>query len=224
MLPIPFSDFIPKLLKRNLSADDGGTALANLIDTHLEEWKEELLEMLFFKLAERSPALFLSELGYYLSADLKALNTERTKRIKIDTAVARHKVRATWTYDAKIRIDAVTGYSAAIYAAEDSEDCVEMGGLDIEDSSVYWSTERGDDTMDSDLGTWELGFQTEYVVAGNIYIDCHEGVIGSTLSAAEIAEIVAEIETDVVPAYFRVYLCYIDALGVINVYPGGIIE
>jgi len=222
MLPEDFLSYIPKFLKDNIDAS--GEALVTYMNDFTDEFYGYIRELYFFSDALRVPAIFLDELGYWLAAGIKQGDSEATKREKIYYAVMNHKKRGTWTADAKIRIDAITGYSAAIFVSTESDDSIEMGQIASEDTTVYWSTEQGADGSDDLLGTWEVGDFTEYVIAGNIYIDLHEGVFTPVLTAAQIEQIVNEIATDIVPAYFAIYLGYINVTGQFVVYSGGIIS
>ena len=220
MLPIPFGDHIPILLKQNI--DTKGQAFIDKVDSLLIEIRDEILEMQYLKVPFRMPAAFLNELGEYLSAGLNNSDSDSEKRKKISEAVLSHKSRGSWNDDAKLRINAITGYSAVLYTNTDPEDSIEMGGLDTEED-VYWSTERGDDTIDTSLGTWEIGFMTEYVVAGNVYINCHDGVTTPVLTQSQVDQIVLELDDDIVPAYFRAYIGYVDGSGDFVTYTGGVI-
>lgn len=221
MLPNTFENFIPKFLKDNL--DTSGRALITYIDDFTDLFYGYIREMYFFKDAVRCPAEFLDELGYWLSAGLKQGDSESTKRTKIYYAIMGHKKRGTWEDDAKIKIDAITGYSALIFTAGDTDDAILLGQESI-DPDFYWITFQDNSGTDDDLGWWLVGDMTEYVIAGNIYIDCHEGINVSTLTSDEIAQIVAEIETDIVPAYYAVYLGYTTATGQFIHYAGGSIH
>lgn len=221
MLPLPFEEFIPKQLSEDI--DDKGQAFIDKVDSLIREMSDEILEMYWFKLAERCPSDFLEELGFWLNAGLFQTDSELTKRRKIKEAVVGHKRRGSWNNDAKPKVDSITGYDAAIFRSVDSDDSIEMGQLSTEDDTLYWSTESGKDGSDDDLGTWEVGDFTEYVVAGNISIDCHEGVHTAVLTSAQIEQIVVELEFDIVPGYMDIYLGYIDTTGAFIVYSGGII-
>lgn len=224
MIPSDITEILPVLLKKDLENNQSGQALVDYINNNISEIRAEIDEMFYFNEPVRTPAQFLYLLDQWLQAGITNTDNDYTKRYKIEHAIETHKLRGTWQDHAKIIIDAITGYSAAIITTIDSEDCIEMGGLSTE-PDYYWSTERGDDTMDDELGTWEVGLMTEPCVAGNIYIDCHEGVYGSTLSTAEIEQIVEALEDDVSPAYIRIYLCYLtSSSGGINIYTGGVIE
>lgn len=221
LLPLPFEDFIPELLKRNIN--DDGQAFIDKIDSLLEEIAEEVLEMQYFKLPERCISSFLEELGYMLNAGIVNTDDDVTKRRKIITAIQTHKNRGTWEDDAKQRIDAITGYSAAVFKITDSDDSIEQSGL-ISEPDYYWSTEGSPGISDDNLGTWEVGLGTETVIAGNIYIDCHEGIYTAVLTSDQIEQIVFDLETDVAPAYMILYLGYINTSGQFIKYTGGIIS
>lgn len=217
MLPIPFEDNIPVLLRKALTEDDAGQALANFWDEKYQALADEILEMYFFKRPERCPAMFLDTLGDMLAASIKQGDSDFTKRFKILKAIETHKLRSTWTSDAKNRIDAITGYSAVLYSVQDNDDSIEMA-QQASDPDFYWSTESGADGTDDELGTWEVGDFTEYVIAGNIYINCHEGITTGVLTADQIAQIVSDLERDVAPAYMAVYIGYVNALNQFIIY------
>lgn len=217
MLPIPFEDNIPVLLRKALTTDDAGRALADWWDEKYAELKKEILDMQYFKRADMCPSAFLDTLGNMLAAGINQGDSDYTKRYKILKAIEGHKLRSTWTSDAKNRIDAITGYDAAIYSVQDNDDSIELA-QQASDPDFYWSTEAAKDGTDNELGTWEVGDFTEYVISGNIYINCHEGVTTAVLSAAVIAQIVADLEMDVAPAYMAVYLGYVNTLDQFIVY------
>jgi hypothetical protein len=91
-----------------------------------------------------------------------------------------------------------------------------------DDPPYYWGT-MGVDGIDDLLGLAIIGDGTEVEIVGNIYIDCHYGIFVSTLTAAQIIQIVDDMAIDIVPAYMRVYLGYIDATGAFINYAGGTI-
>lgn len=222
MVPYPIDKHIPKILKEYMTTK--GQAFVDKHNEYLLAWIEELKEMYFLnKLPERVPVQFLSELSALLNAGVLQTDSETTKRKKLYYAISTHKKRGTWEDDAKIRMDNITGYSASIFTVQNSDDSIEMGQIASEDATFYWSTEQGNDGSDDELGTWEVGDFTEYVVAGNIYIDCHEGVTTAVLSASIITQLVTELSSDIVPAYMAVYLGYVNATGQFIVYSGGII-
>lgn len=226
MLPIPFIEHVPKLYSQgqfNKTRPDV-VALASFWDISYRRLSNEIFDMYWFKLVERVPHSLLEEWGYYLNADIRNTDNDFTKRRKIYDAVRTHKNRGTWEFDAKLRIDSITSYSAFIFKIFDSDDCIEMAGLPDEPVEYYWSTEScGDSAGDLNLGTWEVGLFTEPVIAGNIYIDCHEGFHTPELTADQIQQIVDNIATDIVPAYMRVFLGYRDSSGGFIQYSGGII-
>jgi len=221
MLPDTFLNYIPKFLKDNI--DESGQALVTYMDAFQEEFYDYIREMYFFKDPLRCPTLLLDELGYWLAAGLNQTDSEATKREKIYYAVMNHKKRGTWEDDVKIRIDAITGYSATIFPSGDNDDAILLG-QEATDPDYYWMTLQDNSGTDDEWGWWLVGDFTEYVVAGNVYIDCHEGVYTPVLTSDQIDQIVAEIETDVVPAYYAVYLGYINTSGQFVVYAGGVIS
>ncbi len=227
MLPIPFIENVPKLYSQGQSnkTRPDVVALASFWDISYQRLSDEIFDMYWFKIVERVPRSLIEEWGYYLNAGIRNIDSDFTKRRKIYDAVRTHKNRGTWNFDAKLRIDSITGYSAIIYKITDSDDCIEMAGLDNEPAEYYWSTESsGDPVSDEDLGTWEIGLFTEPVVSGNIYINCHEGVYTPELTADQIRQIIDNLVTDIVPAYMKVFLGYRNSSGGFIQYSGGIIE
>jgi hypothetical protein len=218
MLPIPFSKYIPKLFQDNATAET--IALCAKADDNIEEWLADVVNLQYVLDVERCPSNFLFSLGDYLSAGLKSQDSDRTKREKIYKAIVTHKFRSTWVYSAKLIVDAITGYDARIVYATDSDDWI-LSGDGVLELGTSWALLY--DGVTDPYGMSLIGDGTEIEIQGNIYIDCHYGVVGSTLTAAQIADIVAQIADDIVPAYMRVYLCYRDAGGILTVYPSGTI-
>ena len=84
-----------------------------------------------------------------------------------------------------------------------------------------WDLMGGPNTPSSGdilLGLDLIGAGTEPEIAGNIYIN-----LGGSGYLALIPQIVAAIETDVVPAYMIIYLGYLDGGGKFVLYSGGIV-
>jgi hypothetical protein len=223
MIPIPVEDVLPKLLRKALSEDSSGQAFVDWWNDNYQELVNEILELYYLKLPERIPSMLLDILGEMLSAGILQGDSDFTKRYKILKAVQTHKIRGSWTNDAKNRIDSITGYSAVIFSAGDNDDCIEMS-QQASDPDFYWSTESGYDGSDDELGTWEVGDFTEYAISGIIYINCHEGIYVSALTADEIAQIVLNLATDIAPAYMKIYLGYVNSAGQFIKYSGGVIE
>jgi len=207
MLPYPVSDHVPKILRDVLSSSPDGQALVDKLDEYILEWSDEILEMQYFKLPERCPAKLLNELGYMVGANILSDDSERTKRIKIYSAIAGHKLRGSWTQDAKKKIDAIALGDSQIFSPTTTADWVLLGGESSEPDN-YWSS-MGVDGIDDLLGIDLLGGFDEATEPGNIYID----VDNDSLTAAEVDKLVLELEEDVVPSYFRVVLGYLDGGG-----------
>lgn len=225
LLPLPFEDFIPNNLLRGLENSPSGQALVDWMNTNYLDFEDEILEVRWFKLPERCPSFLLDELGYILSADIRAGDTERQKRRKIRNAVSSQALRGSWKYDAKVRIDNITGYDSKIFsiALSVSDDAI-MLSRESSDPETYWSTMSARDGTDDLLGMWMVGDFTEPVIPGNIRIDCHDGYHTAILSAETITKLISELTNDVAPAYFILYLGYTDATGAFETYPNGIID
>jgi len=214
-LPIPFIEHVPDIFRQD--ADDSMTALADKMDSIMTEVVAEILRLYDLKLPDQCPADLLDELGYYVAAGILNTDTAMIKRGKIATAVQGHKIRGGWINDAKPKIDTIVGGDSTIFLAADSDDWILGGdGITIQATS-YWAT-MGADGIDADLGLSLIGLGDEIEIAGNVYID----VDSSTLTAAQVQQIVDALERDVVPAYYRVYLGYVSA-GQFIVYAGGTI-
>lgn len=204
MLP-SFSKDIPELLKRTVSSNPSASALITKSDSDVLDWKEEILEIIFLKVAERCPSSFLNELGYMFSAGLLDFDTERTKRIKVYTAIQRHKKRGSWTNDAKALIDAIAGGNSSLVKNYFDAEWI-LWAKESSDLLDYTST-LGEDGVDSDLGIDLCALYGEAEIAGIVWID----VDNDSLTAQEVENIVVSLN-DVCPAYFRVVLGYFDSI------------
>lgn len=222
MLPVPFSKYIPQVMADN--PDAALTAMMSKADIHIPEWFNEILELNFLKIPERVIGRYLPELADYLGVKLFTWDTELVKRIKIQTAANRFRLRSTWAADTKLIIDALTGYDARIYkiALSDQDDAILLA-KEASDPDTYWMTLSPKDGVDPLLGWYLVGDWTEYVIAGNVLIDCHYGVYTAVLTATQISQIVVSIKDDIVPVYYKIYLGYVNSSGLFTVYIGGII-
>lgn len=227
LLPLPSLKYLPKILTEN--PDAGTTALASKMDTHIETWRDEIFGVYWLKSPLRCLATLLDNLSDMIAAPVFKGDTETQKRIKIYNAVAQQKIRGTWAAYAKPLFDAITGYSAGIINTRLLKELfvpswVECDG--VINAGTIWA---GETTVNTKFvyGMLECvaGGSVGYGIPGLIYIDCHVGVLGPTLTAAVIEELVTFMRDEVVPAYFKCYLCYIDAVTALPVvYSGGIIN
>jgi hypothetical protein len=208
MLPKNFDDFIPKFFRR----DNKLNAFANKHDEIIESIKNDTLGLNSIIDPSQIPSVMLDELGYYLNAGLEEYDTDKQKRIKIMTAVQGHKVRGSFKFDAKPKIDLIAGGDSQIIQGVTGDDWILVGD-GLTPSAYYWST-MGCDGIDDNLGLSLIGEGIEIEISGNIYID----VDNNSLTADEIEQIVYELEKDIVPAYMKVFIGYIDGSGVFIVY------
>lgn len=218
LIPKPIINFFPKLFRDDTKAQ----ALANLMDTELVSWFSDILNIKALSRPEEIPANLISELDFLLSANGQTGDSEAQRRIKVQTAVSRHKHRATWVYDAKPSIDLITGFDSRIWGGQFSDDWIMTGDGVTEYSTNYWGS-MGCDGLDDKLGLGLIGDGTEWEVSGNIYINLHYGYTTAQLSAGQIATIVAQIKDEICPAYMRVLLGYVNASGGFTVYANGTI-
>lgn len=219
MLPIPSINFIPKVFKDKNQSEM--ISFTNFLDSEFTDWFTAVKDIECLLDVDCCPADFLIYLGNMLAASVNTVDSERTKRQKIYEAIQTHKKRGSWTNHAKIIIDAITGYDARFYKTTDADDWILCGDGDIE-TGVNWAILGGDGT--APYGMSLIGDGTELEIWGNIYIDCHYGIYTAVLSAAQIEQIVNDIAMDIVPAYVRVYLGYVNTSGQFVVYTGGTIS
>jgi hypothetical protein len=210
LLPIPFIDHIPRAYTREANA--AITQMCDLADDHIEAWFEDAKNIPHLLDVERCPARFLNRLGNLLNAGIINSDSETMKRRKIYAAIRTHKIRGSWENDAKNRIMAVISYTPVIIRSYDTDDWILCGDGFVDSDDNYWAT-LGDDGEDDSLGMYLTGDGEEIVETGNIYIDLHEGVHTEVLTAAQVAEIVEQLASDVVPAYLKIHLGYIDGSG-----------
>jgi hypothetical protein len=221
----PSSKYLRKLFRDY--PDDGYTALSAKMDADLLKMRQEIIELYYLKDSSRCIASLLDELGYYVSAGLFDSDTETQKRKKIYTAIVTQKTRSSFTYHAKPVMDAITGYDARILNTRAYKmtlnSWVECDG--VNNVGTMWAPE-GDGTDPTFLGIRESCPGADIVpeIAGAIYIDCHFGVNTAVLSALTISQLYDFLKKEIVPAYFRCYLSYIDVSGFIQIYSGGIIN
>lgn len=213
MLPKPFLKFIPKIFREDTKA----IAMANKIDTHLAEWGKDVIDIKRFHRPDEMPSQFLDEAGYELAANILNTDSETIKRRKIYNAISTHKLGGTWKYDLKVKIDNITGLSAALYYPTHTADWILSGDGVTEND--YEAT-MGVDGIDDNLGIDLMGDGTEVEIPGNVYINCHEGITDPVLSVDQLKQIRAEIISDVLPAYYRLYLGYVNSSGDFVLYEG----
>lgn len=218
MLPIPSFRFWPKIFQ----GDPRTASTAAKMDTHLTAWGKDTLGLRRLIRPDECPSIFLGVFGYMLNAGILPLDSDQVKRRKIRDAIATHKIRGSWANDAKKRIDNITGLNAVIVTQTGLDDWI-LCGDGTEPPAFYWAA-LGVDGIDYGLGISLIGEGTEIEVAGNIYINLHYGITTPVLTAAQIAQIVQELSTDVAAAYYIIYLGYVDGAGMFQIYAGGIIS
>jgi hypothetical protein len=218
MLPLPSINFFPKAFQD----DSKAIALGNKLDSYIALWTADILGIKTVARADMIPGSLIDELGFLLNANIMPTDTEVLKRQKVAHAIERQVIRGTWTDSAKVRIDDITGLNSAIYISALSDDWILCGDGITETSASYWGT-MGCDGIDDALGLALIGDGTEIEIQGNVYINLHVGIFVSTLTNAEILAIVADIGSDIAPAYFRIYLGYENALGQFELYANGTI-
>lgn len=202
MLPVTFEPYIPKAFTRDAKLTAFVTEMDKVLNAILDEIKE--LNNLFDPV--RTKAEVLDAMGEYLNAGISNNDSEDVKRRKISQAVASHKVRSTFAFDVKPKIDNIAGGDSVIFRAIDEDDFIFVGD-GLTPSAYYWAA-LGCDGIDTDLGPSFIGSGLEVEVAGNVYID----VDNNALTAAEQTAIELDI-SDSVPAYYYVHIGYINVSG-----------
>lgn len=230
LLPYPSAYYIPRIYGDN--ADAGYTALTAKMDAHLLAVRAEVIELYYLKTSYRCPSGLLSELGDMLAAGLNVYETERQKRVKITYAVATHKNRGLWEEQVKPLFDSLAsvdnpGNDARLINSASLKKIlniwVECDG--VNNVGTAWSPEGlGDDPAYMGLAEVTPGGSYGIGIPGTIYVDCHYGVHTAVLTADTIARLVDWFTSDVIPAYMKGYLAYIDASGFVTVYSGGVVN
>lgn len=218
LIPKPIINFFPKLFQDDSKAQ----ALANKMDAQLAQWFADILNIKALARPEEIPPALVTELDFLLSGNGQTNDTDTQRRQKVQSAVSRHKRRGTWAYDVKPTLDIITGYDSRVWGGQFSDDWILCGDGITESPTNYWAS-MGVDGIDDQLGIGLIGDGTEWEVNGNIYINLHYGYYTAILSNATILNIVSQIKDEVVPAYFRVYLGYVNVSGQFVVYPNGTI-
>lgn len=200
MLPIPVDSYIPRAFKR----DSRVAALSAKIQAHLEEWKADVLNFDSLIDPVRIKASLLDEMGYLLNAGIFVYDTNAQKVLKIHNAIAGHKKRGSWVYDAKPKIDAICGGDAKLVTAIGLDDWILVDD-GVSFPSAYYYAALGCDGIDDDLGISLIGSGYEIEVAGNVYIDVDNPV----LTATQIQQVVNALASDIAPGYYYVHIGYI---------------
>lgn len=203
MLPIPFEKYIPKFFER----DDKLEAFADKMDELMSSFKTDTLGLNDFIDSVKIKSGLLTELDFLLNAGVNQTDSDRIKRQKIAKAVQGHKKRGTWKDDAKPKIDAIAGGDAQIIQSTGNDDWI-VPGDGLTPSAFYWAT-MGTDGVDDDLGIAIIGEGNEIEISGNIYID----VDNDSLTSDQVDQIVLELEEDIAPAYYRIFIGYVNVSG-----------
>lgn len=169
LLPIPSIKFIPKAAQAD--PDAGWIALTDKLDSIWQDIENVILELRYFLNPERIPSQFLDVFGLYLEAGIFPLDDDKTKRSKIQYAVQSHKLRGTWDFDVKTKIDIIAGGDSQIVSTghEDNFDFIWLTG----DSSEYHAETQHSlwDSGNEGYGMLWITGDNEPEVAGNIYSD-----------------------------------------------------
>lgn len=222
-----FKTRLPKLFR---SKDDGGPigitpdgqALVNKANAHIQDWRNEIDAIQRYRRADECPSNLLEELGFLNAANIKSGDSEAVKRFKIDQAVPIHKQRSTWENEVKSAIDEITGLDAQFYNFPTStdDDFLWVGDTGDDVSSEKFAVWGGDGPDGDDSGMLWIGQGTELQLNGVLWID-----LGGTSGdpTAETIKYLAREMIDLVPAYARVILGYVDS-GEFVFYADGIVN
>ncbi len=196
MLPTPFEKFIPRIFRRDVKL----TALTDKVDTHLEEWKGDIVDFKKFPDPLSIRTGLVDDLGELVAAELLDTDSDTIKRGKIAKAVEGHKLRGTFELDIKLKIDTIVGGDSAVITGLGADDWIMSGDGISPPSGFFWAGMGGDGSA-TDYGIRLVGNGSESVVKGIIEIDVDD----NSLSAAVVLQIVESIENSVA-AYMRVFL------------------
>ena len=220
MLPVTIKDTIPKLHRDSLGSS--GNAFVNKFDSILTSLKSDIKRLGHLRNLEKIEPALINELGFLLAAGFKQTDTIQLKRQKLETAVRTHKIRGRFSVHVKILIDNITGLDAVIIKSIGTDDWI-MTGDGTTPASFFWGT-MGGDGIDNNLGLALIGAGTEIEIQGNIFINAHDGITVSTLTTAQVDQIVSELKDDIAPPYFVVHIGFINSIGIFEDYPGGVIQ
>lgn len=218
MLPLPLQDHIPESLKEALANDPSGQALVTFLDALLAELKTETQMLEWLRDPERCPPQFLAPLSEKFGADIRAVDLDDTKRRKIKSAIRRLRNRGEWARDVKLRIDAITGMDSFLYTTNKDDDDIMLG--DGIDEATDWGCWGGDGLVP--FGMAMSGDAFDGVSAGIIYIATDDTPAAAALTPDVVLSIVDEIR-HIVPAYYIIYVGYVDTFNVFHTYPDGTI-
>jgi hypothetical protein len=214
MLPKSFLKVLPKIYQDKGEAST--LALAEKMDSIFTAIENDIKSLGTLHDPVRCPYWILNELGYFLNADLKNIDTEAVKRQKIETAIESHKNGGTWNKSIKLIIDSVVGGNSVIVTYVGYDDFVVCGKGD-EPAAYYWAGVGGkDDALPYGIYIYGKGY--EEGIKGVVRID----VGSSTLTAAEVENLKSQI-LRFSPAYMIIILGYISG-GIFTAYANGIIE
>lgn len=206
MLPIPFLNYIPKLFKKS----QGAITLANKVDQILNSIKSDVLGMKRSIRPDEARLDIVKELGTLLRAGIQSKDSESVIRSKVANAISLHKKRGQFVSDIKPIIDAITGYSCAIYVPSTSAERVFVGDTPQEVS--YWAS-MGANNLDTNLGQDILSSGDSEYDKGNFYINLHPGTTTPVLSLTVLLDIIDTLTSYIKLAYVRLFLGYVDSSG-----------
>lgn len=170
MLPLPFQKFIPSFFTRDTKL----LAMSDKIDSHLLEWKGDILNLNNILDPAMIASILLNDIGNYLNAGILNTDSDRTKREKISRSVQGHKKRGLWEDDAKPKIDSIANGDSQIVRAQDSADWI-LFGQEPGDINNYWGT-FGTDVVDTSEYVFESDTDFILVEANDISFN---GTIGT---------------------------------------------
>jgi len=200
MLPIPFYEYLPNVYRD--AKEPAAVALGDKMDELLKDWRKDVVAFGNLYDPERCPSVFLIPLGKQLQAGILSGDSERVKRRKIKSAIETNKLRSTWKFSTKLKIDAIVGNDSKIIQVVGADDWIIVGENNFPDS-YYWSV-IGGGSVDDNYGIRLVGTAGAEVIKGVVLIDIDD----STLSSDEVESVKLNIQ-DSVPVYFIVKLGYV---------------
>lgn len=201
-MSITIDDLIPVFYTRDAKL----TAFTNKFQEIIDSIQTDIIDLNTLVDPLKINANFLTVLGNYLNAGINSSDDENTKRVKIAKAVQGHKVRGSWVFDAKPKIDAIAGGDAQLLSGTGTGEWMLVGDGETP-SAYYWAT-LGGDGIDDELGLFLLGAGDEIEIAGNVYIDTDNNAL-----TAEEQENIRLSLLDIVAAFYKVHVGYVDGSG-----------
>ena len=153
---------------------------------------------------------------------MQPLDSDRIKRIKIKNAIKSHRDHGLFVPVVKPLIDAITTLDSFIYHTPSALDEDEVLLGDGVDESTIWSIFGGDGV--TPFGFEVMGDDVSEQVAGVIWLALTDNPVAGVAITDPTIEYIKSVILSEVPAYFVIYLGYVDADGYFVMYTNPVVE